>query len=193
MKVHFRRWFPTILIVSGMLIFSWNALSFYIGYSAPSELKITNLKEKSSLLEPLPIPEIRPSLQKGDMIGELSIPKLNQTYPIYHGTSKDILKKGAGHVEHSALPGEKNNMVVSGHRDTIFRGLKDLEVYDQLYITTKQGNYLYKVKSIRIVDANDRSVLTPKPRATLTLTTCYPFYYFGKAPDRYIVVAEMIQ
>ncbi|HWO75280.1 MAG TPA: class D sortase [Bacillus sp. (in: firmicutes)] len=190
---------PKLLIVIGMVFFGWNTLAYYEGYRSSSQLEVSyqefqkempvvatssRVIEKKKLYHDIP--------RTGEIIGELSIPKLNKTFPVYQGTGKDILKKGAGHVEGSALPGELNNCVISGHRDTIFRGLKDIEKGDRLIVSTKAGTFLYKVKKIKIVDADDRTVLTPKPRATLTLTTCYPFYYVGNAPQRYIVTSELI-
>ncbi len=131
-------------------------------------------------------------LKKGEKIGELTIPRLNETYPIYEGTSSDILKKGVGHYSRSALPGEANNSILSGHRDTFFKGLEELKKFDELIVKTNAGSFLYKIKKIRIVDDEDQTVITPKPKATLTVTTCYPFYFIGNAPKRYILVADLI-
>lgn len=184
----------TLLMIGGLVLFGWNALSFYTGYSAPSTVDITISKNSERNYTPIerPSPEEKAIFTHGERIGEISIPKLNQSYPFYEGTSPYVLRKGAGHMESTVLPGKKNNSVISGHRDTIFRGLKDLAPNDWIIVTTDEGQFHYQVKKTRIVKANDRTALTPKPKATLTLTTCYPFYYIGNAPERYIVVAEMI-
>jgi sortase A len=130
--------------------------------------------------------------EDGEKIGTLSIPKLKQTFTIFHGDSEQILKKGIGHVKGTALPGEKSNTVLAGHRDTFFRQLDQLIVGDK-FIVERQGTfYMYKIKKIRIVDKEDETVIVPKPRSTLTLTTCYPFTYIGSAPQRYIIEAEQI-
>ncbi|WP_026690467.1 class D sortase [Alteribacter aurantiacus] len=127
----------------------------------------------------------------GDMIGELYIPKLEATLPIYHGTDEDELEKGVGHFAGSVLPGEPDNAVLAGHRDTVFRELGEVGVNDTLIVTTAAGEFEYKVKNVRIVDEDDRTVIVPKPRATLTVSTCYPFTFIGSAPERYVLVAEL--
>lgn len=133
---------------------------------------------------------VRP--KTGDKIGELYIPKLKATLPIYHGTSDDELEKGVGHYGGSVLPGEIDNCVLSGHRDTVFRKLGDVGNGDLLVVSTSAGKFTYKVKKVRIVNADDRTVIVPKPRAVLTVSTCYPFHYIGSAPKRYILVAYLI-
>jgi len=133
----------------------------------------------------------RPS--PGDKIGDLYIPKLEATLPIYHGTDEDELEKGVGHYAGSVLPGENDNSVLSGHRDTVFRRLGEVEKGDLLIVTTSAGEFTYKVRKFRIVDADDRTVIVPKPRPTLTVTTCYPFRYIGDAPQRYIITADLIE
>lgn len=89
------------------------------------------------------------------------------------------------------MPGEKDNSVLSGHRDSVFRRLGEVKIGDELIVTTNAGTFTYKVKRIRIVDKDDRTVIVPKPIAPLTVTTCYPFRYVGPAPERYILVAYL--
>ncbi|MGM7722967.1 class D sortase [Metabacillus sp. Hm71] len=129
--------------------------------------------------------------KKGEEIGELYIPKLNATLPIYHGTDEDELERGVGHFAESVLPGENDNSVLSGHRDTVFRKLGEVGEGDWLIVRTSAGEFKYKVNKVRIVDDDDRTVIVPKPRATLTVSTCYPFEYIGSAPERYILVAYL--
>ncbi len=128
---------------------------------------------------------------QGERFGELSIPKLDLTLPIYEGTGTDELDLGVGHYTGSVLPGEKDNCVLSGHRNTIFQELGKVDQGDALFITTEAGYYKYIVDKIRIVDKDDRTVIVPKPRATLTVSTCYPFEYIGSAPKRYVLVAHL--
>ncbi|MBS4177490.1 class D sortase [Bacillus sp. FJAT-49731] len=130
--------------------------------------------------------------KKGEEIGTLFIPKLDATLPIIHGTDEDELEKGVGHFAGSVLPGEKDNSVLSGHRDTVFRKLGDVGEGELLIVSTSAGEFTYKVRKVQIVDADDRTVIVPKPRATLTVTTCYPFYFIGDAPQRYILVADLV-
>lgn len=125
------------------------------------------------------------------LIGTLKIPRLNKTIPVYEGTEVAQLKKGAGHYEKSVLPGMQDNSVIAGHRDSVFSEFGSLEVGDELRVSTFYGKFVYIIKSFRIVEANDRTVIVPTPTAVLTLSTCYPFRFIGSAPQRFIVHAEL--
>jgi sortase A len=129
--------------------------------------------------------------KRDTLIGTLAIPRLKKTIPIYEGTEDAQLKKGAGHYEKSVLPGIKDNSVIAGHRDSVFSKFGSLKVGDELRVSTYYGNFTYIIKSFRIVKANDRTVIVPTPDAVLTLSTCYPFYFIGNAPKRFIVHAEL--
>ncbi|TRZ38488.1 class D sortase [Niallia circulans] len=129
----------------------------------------------------------------GDYMGDLYIPKLEATLPIIHGTNEEELEKGVGHFAGSVMPGEDDNSVLSGHRDTVFRKLGEVGKGDLLTVKTVAGEFSYKVMRVRIVDKDDRTVIVPKPKATLTVTTCYPFNYIGDAPKRYILVASLVE
>ena len=131
-----------------------------------------------------------PSLN--EVFGNLWIPVLEQNIPIVEGTGNEELKKGAGHFIGSVLPGIENNCVISGHRETVFKDLGLLEIGDQLIIETSAGIFTYEINCIRIVDKDDRTVIVPTDHATLTLTTCYPFSYIGNAPDRYILIGDLV-
>ncbi|PSL40797.1 sortase A [Planomicrobium soli] len=147
-----------------------------------AKTKKTAMKEAVYLEQP----------EQGENIGELIIPKLDATLPIIHGTDEEELEKGVGHFAESVLPGMKDNSVLSGHRDTVFRRLGEVGKGDLLIVETVAGKFTYKVRQVRIVDQDDRTVIVPKPRATLTVSTCYPFDFVGYAPDRYILVADLI-
>jgi len=129
---------------------------------------------------------------EGDNIGSLTIPALKQKLPIIQGTGADELKKGVGHFTQSVLPREEDNCVLSGHRDTVFAELGKLKIGDQLIVQTSAGTYTYEIKRIRIVDKDDKTVIVPANHAILTLTTCYPFQFIGSAPDRYILIADLV-
>ena len=128
---------------------------------------------------------------EGDNIGRLSIPALNRELQIFQGTGTQELKKGVGHYLGSVLPGEKDNSVLSGHRETVFRELDNLKKGDLLIVETSAGLFTYEVTGTRIVDKDDRTVIVPTEEAVLTLTTCYPFGHIGNAPERYIVSATL--
>ncbi|RIW31826.1 class D sortase [Bacillus salacetis] len=129
----------------------------------------------------------------GEQIGVMEIPKLEQSLAIFHGANEDELEKGVGHYQGSVLPGEKDNSVLSGHRDSVFRELGEVEIGDELIVTTSAGEFTYKVGKIRIVEKDDRTIIVPKPRATLTVSTCYPFRYIGPAPQRFILTATLVE
>lgn len=129
--------------------------------------------------------------EPGDLIGQLIIPSLDYELPIYEGTEDAQLKKGVGRYIGSAYPGVTDNCVLSGHRDTVFTKLGDLEIGASIIVNTDNGLFSYEVTGIRIVEADDKTVIVPTDVATLTLTTCYPFVYIGAAPQRYIVSAEL--
>lgn len=129
--------------------------------------------------------------ETGVQFGELYIPKLDATLPIFEGTEEDELDLGVGHFADSVLPGERDNCVLAGHRDTVFRRLGEVGEGDSLIVRTSVGEFEYVVNKVRIVDLEDRTVIVPKPKATLTVSTCYPFEYIGSAPQRYILVAYL--
>ena len=128
----------------------------------------------------------------GDKIGILWIPALNQNWPIIEGTEEEQLAKGVGHFSQSVFPGVSDNCVLSGHRDTVFSEIGNLKIEDKLIVETSAGIFTYEISNIRIVDKDDKTVIVPTDHAVLTITTCYPFYYVGSAPKRYILVADLV-
>jgi sortase A len=128
----------------------------------------------------------------GDQIGTLWIPRIKRRIAIIEGTGAKQLKLGVGHYEGSVLPGVSDNSVLAGHRDSVFRNLADLKVGDLMTVRTAYGTFVYEVQKIRIVKADDRTVIVPTKEAILTLITCYPFRFIGSAPKRYIVQAGLV-
>jgi sortase A len=113
--------------------------------------------------------------------------------PIYNGSEDLNLDRGVGRIKGMAWLGETGNLGIAGHRDGVFRGLKDIEKGDEIEVLSVFGVEKYEVSSINIVDISDVSVLEPTPVKTLTLVTCYPFYHVGHAPQRYIVTAQAVE
>ncbi|MHB9003569.1 MAG: class D sortase [Coriobacteriia bacterium] len=130
--------------------------------------------------------------EKGDVMGALTIPALKRTFPLVQGTGSAELKKGVGHMVETAMPGEPDNCVVSGHRDTVFTDLGKLKEKDLLLVETAKGIFTYQIRRIRIVHKDDRTVVVPADHAVLTVSTCYPFRYVGSAPDRYVLIADLV-
>ena len=164
--------------------------SFFIVEAHMQQAKLT-----SELYRPLPMKAAAPDsraparapaprrLNEGDLFGRLEIPRLNLSVMVMEGDGAGVLRLGAGHV-----PGTQ--MCIAAHRDTFFRALKDIHVNDTIRITTPEGTTEYRVVSTKIVPPSDTSVLDAKDDSTLTLVTCYPFYYIGPAPKRFIVQAQ---
>ncbi len=122
----------------------------------------------------------------------MSIDTLDLKVPIYNGTDEINLNRGAGRIKGTAWIDSPGNLGIAGHRDGFFRVLKDIQLGDSINMLTHQGKTEFVVSSITIVDPTDVSVLAPTDESTITLVTCYPFYFVGHAPKRYIVKGELV-
>lgn len=122
----------------------------------------------------------------------LSIDKLGLKVPVYNGTDEINMNRGAGRIKGTARVDANGNLGIAAHRDGFFRVLKDVEVGDTIDMLTHKGNREFVVSSIDIVDPSDVSVLAPTEDPTITLVTCYPFYFVGHAPKRYIVKGKLL-
>jgi sortase A len=127
----------------------------------------------------------------GDPVAVLSIAKLQLRVPVFEGTSDPILNRGVGRIIGTAKIGQKGNIGIAGHRDGFFRGLKDIAPGDILKLTTTEQRETYVVDEIEIVGPTDVRVLQPRKAPSVTLVTCYPFYFIGSAPQRFIVHASL--
>ena len=127
---------------------------------------------------------------EGSLVGRIDIPRLDVSAIVFEGTSDDTLARGVGHLSGSAIPGERGNLVLAGHRDTFFHELRNIRQGDHVRVKAPDGVYQYMVDSTAIVQPNQVEVLRPSDDATLTLITCYPFSYIGNAPERFIVRAH---
>jgi sortase A len=125
----------------------------------------------------------------GPALAVIRIPSVKIEAPVLKGTDDWTLDRGIGHIEDTPMPGESGNIGLAGHRDGYFRGLKDVKVGDQIELQTPTATTKYRIDKIWIVPPEDVSVLDPTPQSAVTLVTCYPFYYVGAAPMRYIVRA----
>lgn len=129
--------------------------------------------------------------ETGEAAGLLSIPKISAELPIVEGTDPDDLEKGVGHYKGSFYPQQNGQIVLSGHRDTVFRRAGELNIGDQLIVQMPYGKFAYEIIKTKIVAAEDTSIITlQNNEEELVLTTCYPFSYLGNAPDRYIIYAK---
>ncbi len=126
----------------------------------------------------------------GELIGEIEIPRLGLTAIIAQGDSAAILQRAVGHLPGTALPGTVGNVALAGHRDTFFRPLSRMRAGDAITLKTPDGDFEYQVEAITIVAPTAIDVLRPTGGRTLTLITCFPFYYVGFAPNRFIIRAR---
>jgi sortase A len=122
----------------------------------------------------------------------LRVPRIGVEAAVLPGTDDWTLNRAVGHIEDTALPGTDGNSGIAGHRDGFFRALKDVQVGDRVDLETTRDRQTYRVEQIWIVLPKDVWVLDPTPSRSLTLVTCYPFYYIGSAPQRFIVRAAVV-
>ena len=126
-----------------------------------------------------------------ELLAVLRIPTLHLEVPVLDGTDKVTLNRGVGRIVGTSLPGQSGNIGIAGHRDGFFRKLKDIRTGDAIELVTTSGRDVFVVDQIRITNPSDVSVLRPRAKRSLTLVTCYPFYFVGPAPSRYIVEASL--
>jgi sortase A len=127
------------------------------------------------------------------LLGILEIPRLGIETPVLEGVDDGTLRRAVGHIPGTALPADGiGNIGIAGHRDTLFRSLKDVEQEDVIILKTLTGDHRYLVDSIRVVEPNNVAVLKNIDQRTLTLVTCYPFNFVGPAPLRFVVQAREI-
>jgi len=131
-------------------------------------------------------------LAEGDVIGEMKISRLALETILVQGESPKVLRRAVGHIPETALPGEPGDVALAGHRDSFFRPLRNIQPGDAISIKTLDGEFEYQVEWTRVVLPSDVRVLAPSSENTLTLVTCFPFYYVGPAPKRFIVRARQI-
>ncbi len=129
--------------------------------------------------------------KRAEPIAVLRIPRLHLEVPVLEGTDELTLNQGVGRITGTSRPREIGNIGIAGHRDGFFRVLKDIGPGDSIELVTTAGKDFYGVDRIRITSPADVSALRPSAKPSLTLVTCYPFYFVGPAPKRYIVEASL--
>ena len=206
MKVHILfRWKPRILaqgffLLAGLLAVGYVASVYAESFihQADESRNFERALAQSPQLAPKTVaelsitdPAIKPRI--GSIIGKIWIPRLGITAIVDEGINHKTLSLSVGHIPSTALPGQSGNIGIAGHRDTFFRSLRHIEREDMITLTTLRGEFRYRVVSIKVVGPSDVAVLEADGGSEiLTLVTCYPFYYVGSAPDRFIVRAERV-
>ncbi len=137
-------------------------------------------------------PSFQPVIGPDGLIGRIEVARLSLSVIVVEGTDKTTLRRAAGHIVGTGLPGQSGNIGIAGHRDTFFRPLKNIQRDDIITLTTLSGEYRYRVVSTKVVTPESVEVLKPDGNEILTLVTCYPFYFVGSAPNRFIVRAERV-
>jgi sortase A len=183
------RWIQRLLFITGILLLG------YVGFTL-LETRLYQVSAKRSLENEIrdekerPQAQSKPPVRKGDVLGRMDIPRLGMSVAVLQGTSSRVLRLGIGHIAGTPLPGEDGNIGIAGHRDTFFRGLKDIRKNDEIQLQTASGLSRYTVDWAKVVANDDQSVLAPSNESALTLVTCYPFYFVGPAPKRFVVRAH---
>ncbi len=132
-------------------------------------------------------PEPEPPPFLGDVVGRIRIPRAGMDYAVFEGVTAGVLRKGPGHVPGTALPTSGSNCVITGHRDSFFRRLADVQVGDRVFLSATDGDEReYRLASRRVVAPTETSVLMPTDGEQVTLVTCYPFHWIGPAPYRVV-------
>ncbi len=129
---------------------------------------------------------------EGSPLGRIEIDAVGVDVMILEGIEEGTLRHAVGHIPGTSLPGQEGNFAIAGHRDTFFRPLRNIHKDDVITLTTLQGSYRYRVDYTKIVQPEEVSVLDDSDGAILTLITCYPFYFLGAAPQRFIVRAHKV-
>jgi sortase A len=129
----------------------------------------------------------------GAWVARLESSRLGLTATVLEGSDDAVLRRAAGHIASTPLPGERGNIGIAGHRDTTFRPLRHAKVGDTFRLTTTDRELTYVVSSTRIVEPTEVEVLAPTPQPALTLVTCYPFSFIGSAPKRFVVRADLVE
>jgi len=183
------RWCRHLLLLTGTVAVGYVGLTLLDARLYQASAKSTLEAEIQTLKGPGPS-QVRPPVNAGDVLGRIDIPRLGMSFAVLQGTGSRTLQLGAGHIEGTVLPGEPGNSGIAGHRDTFFRELRSIREHDEIQLQTATGLFHYEVDWVRVVRPDDLSVLAPSTDSALTLVSCYPFYFVGPAPERFIVHAR---
>jgi sortase A len=189
-----RRVLERTLLVAGLIGLNvWVWSNFRTAVSQRQALRELQGRMEKRDTAPAPSPaKPSPKPVTGDLLGSLEVPRLHLQAAVREGDNAGTLSIALGHIPGTAFPGEKGNVGVAGHRDALFRGLKNIEKNDVIRFQTLEGTYLYQVESTAIVKPDRVDVLNPGKEPEITLVTCYPFNYVGSAPQRFIVKARQL-
>jgi sortase A len=186
------RWCSLVFLLAGA------GLLAYYGYVSTKArifqtAEAQRFRESRSLQSERSSSDCQPAaIYRGDSIGRIEIPRIGLSVVVLEGDDAQSLRQGAGRVPGTAHPGEMGNMAIAAHRDSFFRPLRDVRKGDIIRFVALSGSYTYSLEFTEIVGPTRTDVLSNTPGRSLTLITCYPFYFIGPAPDRFVVRARQV-
>jgi sortase A len=185
-------WLERSLAAAGVVFGLWWSLSLaqaaYFSRLPVPAARVLPGESAPDEAAPAPAPAGR-----GAWVARLEAPAVGLATTVLEGSDAATLAKAAGRIEYTARPGAGSNLGIAGHRDTVFRPLRELKVGNTLVLTTEDRVFTYRVTAISIVEPDHVQVLDPTEHPTLTLVTCYPFTFIGHAPRRFIVAAQLVE
>src|SRR5580658_3071269 len=193
-----RRFFSFALIAAGLALLFLGARDLLESRAGQAEAQREFDNIESAKPSPFPArpragagqtPRAAPPL--GGAVARLIIPRLDTELYVVEGDGARELRRGPGHMAGTPMPGQDGNCIIAGHRDTHFRVLKDIRKGDAIVLETGAGQYTYRVSGTQVVSPSNTASLKPTRDAELHLITCYPFYYLGSAPERFVVQANL--
>jgi sortase A len=195
-------WVSYLLVITGGAALGWYAANLTDAYLAQWRAR-EQLESMPSMTMSAPsasiprssvlsAPRSSVTVKPGTPLAELSIPRLGVSAVVMEGSDDHTLRVGLGHIESTSLPGESGNVAIAGHRDSFFRPLRNVQVGDDILLDTPNARVHYRVSSYSVVNPSAVSVIDRTPDARLTLVTCFPFYFVGSAPHRFIVRATYV-
>jgi sortase A len=176
-----------VLVLGGLVVAGFGVHSIWTAKQAEQQAE----QQWDQVVESQPVVPAH-KVPKGETFARLSISRLGGRWAVIEGADRVELKKGPGHLINTALPGSRGNCVIAGHRDTQFRILRDVEIGESITVESGGHTYIYRVTDRRVVSPSDTRSLYPTLAPTLTLVTCYPFYFVGPAPKRFVVRAKLV-
>lgn len=187
-------WAESLLLAAGVVLLALAALALAdsVFFSRRIDRFQQTLESVSDQDESSDYPATTDAVPSEGPLALLDIPRLNLSVPVRNGTDWLTLNHGVGRITGTARPGEQGNIGIAGHRDTYFRGLRNIKLGDVIELKRTEGIDTYKVDRLQIVPPSNVGVLRPSAVPMLTLVTCYPFYFVGSAPKRFVVTASLV-
>jgi sortase A len=185
------RAFSYILVIAGLVLAGLGLHSVWTSRQAEQQAE-EQWDTLSHSQQQQPAPKAIHRVGKGETFARLSIPRLDSHWIVFEGADKSELRMGPGHLIQTALPGSRGNCVIAGHRDTQFRVLQKVKIGEDISVEIEGRTFVYRVTDRHVVSPTDTHPLKATATSSLTLVTCYPFYYVGPAPKRFVIRAELV-